>query len=82
MATRTEIAAEKRRAIMLFIQQYFDQYGFMPTMCEIGDKVGIASTSHIGFHLEKLQAQGYIQREKSKQRHIRILRRMGQVVAN
>jgi repressor LexA len=56
-----------------FIRGYVDQHRKPPTMQEIGDALGIASTNGVYKLLEALEKKGWIEREKHAARGIQLL---------
>lgn len=49
-----------REAILLFIKNYIKEHGYAPTVREIGQGVGLKSTSSIHSHLKKMKMLGMI----------------------
>jgi repressor LexA len=66
-----------RRKIVRVIEESMLRRGYPPSMREIGDAVGLASTSSVAHQLSVLQAQGYLVREPGRPRTM-ILRLPGQ----
>jgi SOS-response transcriptional repressor LexA len=65
---------EKQRNVLLFLQEYYKQSGFPPTMKEIGDRFGFASTNAVTQYLQALERKGYIRRlTKGASRGIQLL---------
>jgi repressor LexA len=59
---------ERQRAILDVIQASIDAHGYPPSVREIGDAVGLSSTSSVHAQLESLEARGYLRRDGSKGR--------------
>lgn len=57
-----------------FIRDYMDHHRKPPTLQEIGDGLGIASTNGVYKLLQSLEKKGYIEREKHAARGIRLLK--------
>lgn len=66
---------KKKEEIYNFILHYKDEYGFPPSVREIGDKVNIKSTSTVHQHLITLEQLGYIKIHKTVPRGIQVLER-------
>jgi repressor LexA len=66
-----------RRKIVRVIEESMRSKGYSPSMREIGDAVGLASTSSVSHQLSVLQAKGYLVREPGRPRTL-ILRLPGQ----
>ncbi len=59
--------------IMSFIRTHFKDKGYPPSVREIGEAVGLQSTSTVHGHLDRLERKGLIRRDPSKSRTIEIL---------
>jgi len=66
-----------RRKIVRVIEESMRSRGYSPSMREIGDAVGLASTSSVSHQLSVLQAKGYLDREPGRPRTM-VLRLPGQ----
>jgi repressor LexA len=62
----------KRRQILEFISDSLKKKGFPPSVREIGEAVGLASSSTVHSHLATLQNQGYLRRHPTKPRAIEV----------
>ncbi|MGH9177818.1 MAG: transcriptional repressor LexA [Acidimicrobiales bacterium] len=62
----------KRREILDFIAAQQRDRGYPPSVREIGEAVGLTSSSTVHAHLATLQRQGYIQRDPTKPRAIEV----------
>ncbi|MHB1487019.1 MAG: transcriptional repressor LexA [Acidimicrobiales bacterium] len=62
----------KRREILDFIAQALRERGYPPSVREIGEAVGLASSSTVHAHLATLQRQGYLIRDPTKPRAIEV----------
>ena len=70
-----------RRKIVQVIEESLRSRGFSPSIREIGDAVGLASTSSVSHQLSVLQAKGYLTREAGRPRTM-ILRPPSQDIAD
>jgi repressor LexA len=59
---------------MKYMESYLDSHGFPPTIREIGEATGIASTSVVNYNLNKLVAAGYLSRSSRMSRGIRLVK--------
>lgn len=64
---------KRQRDILTFIQEEIRQKGYPPSVREIGDAVGLSSSSTVHNHLQRLEAFGYIRRDPTKPRAIEVL---------
>ena len=71
----------KAQLILDFINQFVQENGYAPSVREIGQAVGLQSTSAVSYHLQKLQAQGLLQGsgEKGSKRAVVTAQRPGQI---
>jgi repressor LexA len=67
----TELSG-KRRDILDFIATSLRDRGYPPSVREIGEAVGLTSSSTVHTHLGVLQRQGYLVRDPTKPRAIRV----------
>jgi repressor LexA len=62
----------KRRQILDFIADELRSRGYPPSVREIGEAVGLTSSSTVHAHLATLQRQGYLRRDPTKPRAIEV----------
>jgi repressor LexA len=62
----------KRREILDFIAREQQRRGFPPSVREIGEAVGLTSSSTVHAHLATLQKLGYLMRDPTKPRAIEV----------
>ncbi|MDI5789084.1 hypothetical protein PO124_13685 [Bacillus licheniformis] len=58
---------------MRFIKEEVKRKGYPPSVREIGEAVGLASSSTVHGHLARLETKGLIRRDPTKPRAIEIL---------
>ncbi len=71
MATETTLTT-RQREILECIEQHMRERGYPPSVREIGEVVGLTSTSTVHAHLATLQRLGYLRRDPSKPRAIEV----------
>lgn len=59
--------------ILTFIKNQIKEKGYPPSVREIGEAVGLQSTSTVHGHLDRLERKGLIRRDPSKSRTIELL---------
>ncbi len=64
-ASQAERKAIIKQRMYKFILQWFKTFHIAPTLREIGDAVGINSTSVINYHLHEMAEEGLIDKEPS-----------------
>ena len=69
--TDTELTG-KRREILDFIASQLRDRGYPPSVREIGEAVGLTSSSTVHSHLQTLQRQGFLRRDPTKPRAIEV----------
>ncbi|MBN1249400.1 MAG: transcriptional repressor LexA [Anaerolineae bacterium] len=63
---------ERQQKVLDCIAEYVDEHGFPPTVREIGDAIGVNSTSLVSYYLKRLEERGLIVREPSMSRAIQL----------
>jgi repressor LexA len=58
----------RQRRIVEVIEDSVQRHGYSPTMREIGDAVGLASTSSVAHQLSRLEKKGYLSRGAGRPR--------------
>lgn len=65
--------SNRQQMILDFIKEEVEKKGYPPSVREIAMAVGLASSSTVHGHLERLENKGYIRRDPTKPRAIEIL---------
>lgn len=66
------VLTPRQQSILDFIEAEMRQRGYPPSVREIGEGVGLASTSTVHSHLATLQQLGYLRRDPTKPRAIEV----------
>jgi repressor LexA len=69
---------ERHHKIMEFLGVFQERNGYSPSIREIGESIGVNSTSLVDYYLRQLVDQGYIERDQHISRSIRILKPLGE----
>jgi len=64
-------ATERQRSILEVITRFTAEHGYPPSVREIGERVGLSSSSTIHAHLKALERHGLIERDPTKPRALR-----------
>ncbi len=64
----------RQQNILRFIDRYFTENGYPPTIRQIGEATDIGSTSVVNYNLNKLVDAGFLERTASTSRGLRLLR--------
>ena len=64
---------KRQKEIFDFIRKYAGKYGYPPTVREIGQAVGLHSSSTVHAHLHNLEKIGLLRRDPTKPRAIEVL---------
>lgn len=64
----------RQQEILKYITKEIKKKGYPPSVREIGQAVGLKSSSTVHAHLEKLQSLGYLRRDPTKPRALEVLR--------
>ena len=65
--------SKRQQDILQFIKDEVSNRGYPPSVREIGEAVGLASSSTVHGHLSRLEKKGYIRRDPTKPRAIEII---------
>jgi len=63
---------KRQREILDFITSFSDEYGYSPSLREIGDHLGLNSPSTIHAHIENLKKKGFLNTSFNEARSIEI----------
>jgi repressor LexA len=67
-----ETLSGKRREMLDFIAKCLRERGYPPSVREIGEAVGLTSSATVHTHLAVLQREGFLERDPTKPRAIRV----------
>jgi repressor LexA len=67
-----EVLTQKRKEILDCIAESLRERGYPPSVREIGEQVGLTSSSTVHAHLAVLQREGYLRRDPTKPRAIEV----------
>jgi repressor LexA len=67
-----EVLSGKRQQILNYIAECQRDRGYPPSVREIGEAVGLASSATVHTHLAVLQREGYLSKDPSKPRAIQV----------
>ena len=67
-----QVLTGKRREILEVIEASLRDRGYPPSVREIGEAVGLTSSSSVHAHLNTLQKQGFLRRDPTKPRAIEV----------
>lgn len=65
---------ERQSQVLDAIVEYIKENGYSPSVREIGERVGLKSSSTVHGHLKKIEEKGYIERKESSPRALRIIK--------
>ena len=60
--------SERQRRILAFVERYTGEHSYPPSIREIGQAVGISSTSVVDYNLRALEREGMIRRDREVSR--------------
>ena len=64
---------DRQAKVLAVIRAWVDKYGYPPSVREIGDAVGLTSTSSVAYQLKVLEKKGYLRRDPNRPRAIGVL---------
>lgn len=68
---------DRQQAIFDFLAKFISDNGYPPSVREIGEAVGLSSSSTVHSHLNSIEDKGYIRRDPSSARALSIIDRDG-----
>lgn len=63
----------RQRSVLNVIKSWVYRYGYPPSVREIGEEVGLTSTSSVSHQLGALQRKGYLRRDPNRPRAVGVL---------
>lgn len=63
----------REQAVLDFIRAWVERFGYSPSVREIGEGVGLVSTSSVSRQLRGLERKGYLRRDPNRPRAINVL---------
>lgn len=61
--------------ILTAITRHIAEHGYPPSVREIGELVGLTSTSSVHWHLKALESKGYLRRVGHRSRAVTVVQR-------
>lgn len=74
MARRSEGLSNRHKKIIQFLTEFQENSRYSPSIREIGESIGVKSTSLVDYYLKQLEDMGYISREHHISRSICLLK--------
>ncbi|HWI53066.1 MAG TPA: transcriptional repressor LexA [Symbiobacteriaceae bacterium] len=65
--------SEPQQRVLDYIREHISAKGFPPSVREIGEAVGLASSSTVHGHLQRLEEKGYVRRDPTKPRAMEVV---------
>src|ERR1700679_3533638 len=72
MAEATMLSSREEQVLEV-VRAGVARRGYPPSIREIGDAVGLRSTSSVAYHLKALQEKGYLHRDRGRPRTVELL---------
>lgn len=63
----------RQQKVLGVIREWVERYGYPPSVREIGEAVGLTSTSSVSHQLRALQRKGYLRRDANRPRAVGVL---------
>jgi repressor LexA len=63
----------RQRRVLEVIRSWLDRHGYPPSVREIGEAVGLTSTSSVAHQLRALERKGYLRRDPNRPRAVGVL---------
>ncbi|WP_052158663.1 LexA family transcriptional regulator [Halobacillus sp. BBL2006] len=65
--------SDKKKSILIFIEKTIRERGYSPSVREIGDHVGLSSSSTVHKHIQTLIEMGYLIKDNHSPRTLRMV---------
>lgn len=73
--------SDRQRRMLDFIMEFSEENGYPPSIREIGQAVGISSTSVVNYNLNRLVEEGFLDRDQNVSRGIRLTEKLMRATA-
>jgi len=74
MPRKTVGLSERHKKIMEFLTNFVEKNSYSPSIRQIGESIGVKSTSLVDYYLNYLEQEGYIARDGRVSRSIRVFK--------
>lgn len=74
MPRKGKYTVDRQEKIMEFLSKYQEENTYAPSIREIGDYIGVNSTSLVDYYLRQLIAKGYLERNEHVSRSLRVVK--------
>ena len=74
MPRKGKYTIERQEKIMDFLEKYQEENLYSPSIREIGDYIGVPSTSLVDYYIRQLIHLGYLERDEHISRSLRVVR--------
>ena len=74
--------SERQKKMLKFIARFLDETSYPPSIREIGQAADISSTSVVNYNLSRLEEWGYIDRDRTVSRGLRLLDKAQEIVGD
>jgi repressor LexA len=81
MARKSSGLGDRHEKILAYLKQFQDDSGYSPSIRQIGESIGVNSTSLVDYYLKQLEKSGYIERDSHVSRSIRLIEDPNQLSA-
>ncbi|MDI2030956.1 transcriptional repressor LexA [Saccharopolyspora sp. TS4A08] len=72
-ATAAEELSDRQLKVLEAIREWMSEHGYPPSVREIGDAVGLTSTSSVAYQLRVLERKGFLRRDPHRPRTVGVL---------
>ena len=76
-----ESITARQQQVLEIVTRFIAEYGYPPSLRQIGEKLGVSGTLGVMKHLEALEKKGYIRRQGGSSRGISLVSAMAQASA-
>lgn len=80
MIKTNETKTRRQQSILDVIREFTSERGYPPSVREIGERVGLSSSSTVQSHLCNLEARGFLKRDPMRARTLALAEDIGEIV--
>lgn len=79
MKTKDSNITQTLQKVLDYCSDFVEEYGYPPSVREIGSHMGVSSTATVYYYLSKLQEQGLLRKSPNRNRAIEVVRNNARV---
>lgn len=69
-----DLLTERQFEVLCHIKEYMEDNGYPPTVRELGERIGVASSATVHSHLQALHKKGFLEIKADSPRALRVVK--------